>query len=151
MTDSAAGSPHTLALGGMGVDFAMTANGPLTQTTAAGGSATYALLLTGAAGLPGTVAMNCAGAPAYATCTVTPSGPPVAGSTLVTVTIATTSADLQMPLRPGERGNTAYFALMLPIGFLFMRRVRLGGMLAILLICEVAGLGGCAASRTMRE
>jgi hypothetical protein len=145
--DSAAGSPHSVTLSGMGVDFALAANGPASQTIAAGGSATYALLLTGAAGLPGSATMACTGAPAYATCTVTPTGPAIAGSTLVTVTIATTSAGVKMPVRPGQRGDEVWFALMLPVGLVFVRRARLKSMVAIVLVCGVTVLGGCAASR----
>jgi hypothetical protein len=147
VVDSAAGSPHTTALSGMGVDFALAANGPLSETVTAGGSATYALLLRGAAGLPGSATMACAGAPASTTCTVTPTGPPIAGTTLVTVTIATTSAGVAMPLRPGERGRGIWFAVLLPVGLLFVRRVGPGRMLMILMVCGVVGLAGCAASR----
>ena len=147
IVDSAAGSPHTVALAGMGVDFALAANGPVSQTITAGGSATYALLLTGAAGLPGTAAMACSGAPAYATCTVTPNGPAIAGRTLVTVTIATTAADLEIPVRPGERGPEVWFALMLPVGIVLARRRRLKGLVALILIGGAVGLGGCSASR----
>ena len=147
VVDSAAGSPHSVALSGMGVDFTLAANGPVSQTIAAGGSATYALLLRGVAGLPGTAAMACTGAPANASCMVTPSGPPIAGSTLVTVTIATTSAGVEMPVRPGDRGHEVWFAMFLPVGFVFLRRVRLGRAMPLLLVCGVIGLGGCSASR----
>jgi hypothetical protein len=147
IVDSAAGSPHTVALSGMGVDFALAANGPVSQTIAAGGSATYALMLTGAAGLPGTAAMGCTGAPASATCVVTPAGPPIARSTLVTVTIATTSAEMRMPRRPGERRHEVWLVLMLPVGLLLVRRGRLKGLVALVLVSGVVGLGGCSASR----
>jgi hypothetical protein len=148
ITDSAAGSPQTVALTGMGVDFTLAANGPVSQAIAAGGSATYALLLRGAAGLPGAAAMACSGAPANATCAVTPNGPAIAGSTLVTVTIATTSAGVEMPARPGERRTEIWFALLLPVGLIFLRRrVRLRAAMTMVLVCGVVGLGGCAASR----
>jgi len=147
IVDSAVGSPHTVALSGMGMDFALAANGPVSQTITAGSSATYALLLRGAAGLPGTAAMTCAGAPAYATCTVTPNAPSIAGTTLVTVTIATTSADLEMPVRPAERERRVWLALVLPVGLLFVRRARMGRLIAVMLVCGAIGLGGCSASR----
>jgi hypothetical protein len=147
VVDSAAGSPHTVAMSGIGVDFALAANGPVTQTIAAGGSATYALLLTGQAGLPGTAAMSCTGAPANSTCTVTPTGPTIAGTTLLTVTIATNSAGVEMPLPPGGRGREMWFALMLPVGLVLVGRARLRPTVAVLVICGAMGLGGCAASR----
>jgi hypothetical protein len=147
IVDSAVGSPHTATLSGMGVDFTLAANGPVSQAIAAGGSATYALLLKGAAGLPGPAAMACSGAPAYATCMVTPSAPAIAGTTVVTVTIATTSAGVDLPVRPGERKAEVWFALMLPVGLLFVRRARPGSIIAIVLMCGLLGLGGCGASR----
>jgi len=147
IVDSAVGSPHIVALSGMGMDFALAVNGPVSQTITAGGSATYALLLKGAAGLLGTAAMTCAGAPAYATCTVTPNAPSIAGTTLVTVTIATTSADLEMPVRPAERERGVWLALVLPVGLLFVRRARMGRLMSVMLVCGAIGLGGCSASR----
>ena len=147
VVDSAAGSPHTVALTGIGVDFSLAADGPVSQTIAAGGSATYALLLRGAVGLPGTAAMSCAGAPASATCTVTPVGPAIAGTTLVTVTIATTSAGVEMPVRPGERGREVWLAALLPMGLVFVRRARLSRVLMLAVVCGVMALGGCAVSR----
>ncbi|HKO19985.1 MAG TPA: choice-of-anchor D domain-containing protein [Acidobacteriaceae bacterium] len=147
VADSGTGSPHTVALSGMGVDFVLAANGPVSQTIAAGGNATYGLLLKAAAGLPGTAAMACAGAPAYATCTVTPNGPAISGTTLVTVTIATTSAGMEMPMRPGERRGEVLLALVLPVGLLFARRIRMGRLTVLVLVCGAIGLGGCSASR----
>jgi len=147
VADSGAGSPHTVALSGIGIDFSLAPDGPVTQTVAAGGGATYALLLRGAAGLPGTADMACAGAPAYATCTVTPSGPAIAGTTLVTVTIATASADLRIPERPGERQHEVWLAVLLPAGLMLIRRARPGAMLALLLVSSAIGLGGCSAPR----
>jgi len=147
VADSAPGSPHAVALSGIGVDFTLMANGPLSQTIVAGGSATYALLLRGSAGLPGSAAMTCGGAPANATCVVTPGAPSIAGTTLVIVTIATTSAGLEIPLRPGERGREVWLALLVPLGLVFVRRARLGSVLAVVLVCGVIALGGCMAPR----
>jgi hypothetical protein len=78
---------------------------------------------------------------------VTPAGPPIARSTLVTVTIATTSAEMRKPRRPGERRHEVWLVLMLPVGLLLVRRGRLKGLVALILASGVVGLGGCSASR----
>ena len=149
VTDSAAGAPQTLALAGIGVDFTLDANGPVSQTIAAGGSATYGLLLRGANGLPGTAAMACSGAPANATCVVTPNAPGIAGTTLIRVTIATTSAGVEMPLRPGEQKSEIWLALLLPAGLLsgLTRRLRPLPAIGLAVAIAAVGMGGCAAAR----
>jgi len=65
-TDSAASSPQSLQLTGTGVDFALAVNGSSTQTISSGSEAVYPLLLSSAAGVPGTVEFTCSGVPAYA-------------------------------------------------------------------------------------
>ena len=141
------GSSQTLTLSGIGVDFTLEPDGPVTLTVPAGTSATYALLLRGAAGLPGVATMTCAGAPTNATCTVSPQAPAIAGTTLMTVRIATSSADLRMPARPGERRNEVWLAGLLPIGLLCLSRARLRGLLALIIFCGLTALSGCSATR----
>jgi len=141
------GVAQTLTLSGIGVDYTLEPDGPVTLTIPAGASATYALLLRGAAGLPGLATMKCTGAPAYATCTVSPGAPGIAGTTLMTVTIATSSADLHMPARPGERRNEVWLAGLLPIGLLCLSRARLRGCIALIILCGVTALIGCSVAR----
>ena len=88
-TDNATNSPQTLVLSGTGVDFALASNGPASITISSGQSATYALLLTSIAGLPGTATFTCAGVPAHSTCTVNPASAALGGVTNVSVTVAT--------------------------------------------------------------
>jgi len=147
LTLTGPGSAQTLALSGIGVDFTLEPDGPVALTVSAGASATYALLLRGAAGLPGVATMTCAGAPANATCTVSPGTPAIAGTTLMTVTIATSSADLHMPARPGERHKEVWLAGLLPIGLLCVSRKRLRGWVALILLCGLSTLVGCSAAR----
>ena len=92
VADSAASSPQSLQLTGIGVDFALSASGSSSATIAAGGQAVYPLMLTSVVGVPGTVAFTCAGVPAHATCTVTPAAPALGGTTALSVTIATSVA-----------------------------------------------------------
>jgi hypothetical protein len=143
VTDSAGTSPQSLALTGMGVDFALNANGATTQTIAAGAQAVYPLLLTSAAGVPGSVALTCAGAPAYSTCVVTPSSVALGGSTVVTVTVATNIAVMHCP---GER-TMVWFAMLLPVGLFGSRRGRRLGAVAVL--CGLIALSGCMVSRVI--
>ncbi len=141
LTDNAASSPQTLNLSGVGVDFAVAADGPVTQTISSGKSATYLLLLTSVAGVPGDAAFTCSGVPANALCTVTPSSAPLyaANGTVVTVTVATgaTGARLEGPKLPWS-SRVGWLALMLPVGLVALRRRR--GLLLVLLV----GLAGCA-------
>jgi hypothetical protein len=141
VTDSAATSPQSLALTGMGVDFAVNANGSTAQTIAAGKQAVYPLLLTSMAGVPGNVLFACAGAPAYSTCVVTPSSVALGGTTPVTVTVATNIAAVHWP---AER-TMVWFAMVLPVGLIGWRRRRMLGVIAM--VCCVVMLSGCMASR----
>jgi hypothetical protein len=137
--DTAGNSPQTLALTGTGVDFSLAASGATTVTIASGGSAVYPFLLTSATGTPGVASFTCLGAPANATCTVTPSGPPLGGSTSVIVTIATGVATTH-----GMLGVERYLWLagLLPL-FGMRRRLRRGWILGLLCV----GLLGCGAGR----
>ncbi len=140
-TDNAASSPQTLALSGVGVDFALAPDGAASQTISSGQTATYLLLLTSVAGVPGNAVFTCSGVPASAVCTVTPATTPVyvAGGTVVTVTIATgvSSGALERPKMPWNR-PLGWLALVVPIGLLARRRRR--GWMVVLLV----GLAGCS-------
>jgi hypothetical protein len=157
VTDSAMSSPQTLQLTGTGIDFALTASGPTNASISAGTSATYALLLTSAVNVPGSVTFTCGPLPPHATCTVSPSNPALGGSTTITVTIATSvaGAKLELPPLPGAftpRG-AIWFALLLPGGFLCskrrMRSVRsLGSVMLLSLSVALCGaLTACSVSR----
>ena len=143
VVDSAGSSPQSLQLSGMGIDFALAANGSTTQTIAAGGQAVYPLLLTSAAGVPGVVAFTCTGAPAHSTCVVTPSSAALGGTSTVSVTVATSIAEMRLPGLPGERPLT-WLVGLLPVGLLGLgrRRWRQAAMVGCLLV-----VAGCGASR----
>jgi len=145
VVDSAPTSPQSLSLTGMGVDFALTANGSTTQTIAAGAQAVYPLLLTSAAGVPGTVAFSCAGAPAYSTCVVNPSSGSLGGTSTVTVTVATDVAAVHWP---AER-TVVWLVVTLPLGLIGFRRRRARRLRAISMMCCVIALAGCGVSRVI--
>ena len=144
--DNAGNSPQTAALMGTGVDFAVAASGPTSMTISSGQSATYALLLRSAAGLPGTVAFTCSGVPAHSTCTVNPASTGLGGTTAVTVTVATglASASVEGPRMPWER-RLVWVALALPFGLL--RRRQRGWMGRLAALIALVGLIGCASGR----
>ena len=143
VVDSAGSSPQSLQLTGMGVDFALSANGSTTATISSGGQAVYPLLLTSAAGLPGNVAFACSGMPVHATCVVNPATPAMGGTTTISVTVATSVAGAALRW-PGQQ-QMVWLAGLLPVWLLGRKRLRRLGGVAIL--CCVAALVGCGASR----
>jgi hypothetical protein len=146
-TDNAANSPQTLALTGTGIDFSLASNGPTSIAISSGQTATYALLLTSAAGLPGSAAFTCSGVPAHSTCTVNPSSAALGGTTNVSVTVATglATAALEPPRMP-SRERIVWFVMLLPFGLMLKRSRRHG---IVLLLVVLAALSGCAVGRTV--
>jgi hypothetical protein len=145
VVDNAAGSPQSLLLAGTGVDFALSASGSTTATLAAGAQAVFPLLLTSAAGVPGTVTFTCAPVPAYATCVVNPATAALGGASAVSVTIATSVAGAAAELRgfPGA-GQMVWVAGLLPL--VWVRRRR-----AVAVLSAAMLLAGCMASRIIPE
>jgi hypothetical protein len=147
VADSAASSPQSLQLTGIGVDFALAANGSTTETIAAGGEAVYPLLLSSVAGVPGTVAIACTGAPAYSTCLVNPASGALGGTETISVTVATDVASLRPFDEPGKH-PMMWLVGLLPLGLLGFSRPRRRPCLVLLAGCILA-LAGCQASRTI--
>ena len=143
VVDNAGSSPQSLPLTGMGVDFALAANGSTTATIAAGGQAVYPLLLTSAAGLPGNVAFACSGVPAHAVCTVNPATPALGATTTVTVTVATSVVGAELRWPGGQQ--MIWLAGLLPVWMVGRRHLRRLG--AVAMMCCVLLVAGCGASR----
>ncbi|HEY0263476.1 MAG TPA: choice-of-anchor D domain-containing protein [Granulicella sp.] len=140
--DNSAGSPQTLALTGTGVDFTLAAESS-TQTVSSGASAVYPLLLTSASGVPGTAVFTCTGAPANATCNVTPSSVALGtGTAVVTVTVQTGVSTSAVT----ERG-LAWLAVLLPVVLLPGRRRWHSRVLGLVVLCGLMGAMGCGSSR----
>lgn len=124
-------------------------------TVAAGQTATYNLsVTTGNSGFVGTVSVACAGAPAGATCSVSPgtvSFTTTTISTPVTITVTTTQQARLMPAPVLLKGLPFAFAAVFA-GLLggVKKRVRQAVLttLALFLICVVIGCGGGASSTT---
>ncbi|MCL5005493.1 MAG: choice-of-anchor D domain-containing protein, partial [Acidobacteria bacterium] len=71
ISDNSGSSPQTVALSGEGEDFSLAAS-TTSQTVLPGAAATYDLQLAPEGGFNQAINLSCSGAPAYATCTVTP-------------------------------------------------------------------------------
>ena len=152
VTSSAANSPHSLTMTGAGVDFALATNGSATTTVASGSVASYPLLLSSAAGVPGTATLSCLGLPANTTCVVSPASAALGGTTQVLVTVATgvTATAAARPVAAPGFGRGAALAGFLPLGLMMLwRRRRLVGLLCGLGMVASVGLGGCGAARVI--
>jgi hypothetical protein len=167
VSDNAGNSPQTLALSGMGLDFAFGTIGSTSQTVTSGQPASYSLTLTPAvAGLSNALSFACAGVPslpAYTTCTVStsPTTATLAGNAAVTVYVATgvnTSTLTGAVVLPSRTGKTTLVFAFLPAAwmvFLFRRckgRAKWHGallqiMLWIPLALVIFGAQGCSSGR----
>jgi hypothetical protein len=152
LTDDAPGGQQTVALNGTGVDFSLAANGPTSITVASGTTATFPLMLTSQAGLTGSVAFACVGAPANTVCTVNPGTGTLGSSVLLSATVQTGTSltgAVRKPSLPGRNsGEFVLFAGLPLVAFGFRR--RRGAIRALLLMGLLIGpmmLGGCGASR----
>jgi hypothetical protein len=150
VVDNAVNSPQSLQLTGTGVDFALNPNGNTTATVGAGISAVYPLILTSAAGIPGTVTFTCGPVPAHAICTVVPANPSLGGTTTISATVATSvaGATLQWPAIPNSPQGV-WLAGLVPLGLLpwiFGRRHMRRAACLLLAGCVLFALG-CGASR----
>ncbi|HLY63749.1 MAG TPA: choice-of-anchor D domain-containing protein [Terriglobia bacterium] len=112
ITDNGVGSPQTVTLSGMGTDFNVeTAPGSsAAATVTAGGTANFNLSFSGTAGFNGAVELTCSGAPALASCSITPSSLTLSGTTPTntTVSVTTTARGIippQTELRPLPPGS----------------------------------------------
>ena len=158
ISDNAAGSPQNIALTGSGVaalSVAAQSGGSTSETVNSGTSATYALVLAAGPGFSGTSSLACSGAPANATCTITPSSLTLSsgGSGNFSVSVTTT----QQVAMNQSRGPRLQFAgvglllgaFMLPI---FVKRPRLPAalmMLSVLLATfPITGCGGGPSTKT---
>lgn len=101
INDSAADSPQTVTLTGVGQDFSMSASSSSTAIVSPGQTVNYTITVAPAGGFNQTVTLTCSGAPAQSTCSVSPASVKLSGSgsapVTVTVTTAGNSASLKYP------------------------------------------------------
>jgi hypothetical protein len=114
IADNATGSPQTVAMSGVGTgaDLGLGVSGGSSQTVTAGSTATYALSI-GGRGWSGETSLTCTGAPAVASCSVTPSSLMVSATSASQVQISvTTTANTTAKLGPnGSRLSPWLWAL----------------------------------------
>lgn len=89
VNDNGPNSQQSLQLAGAGVDFQLTANGSTSLTIASGQNAVFPLLLSSAAGVPGTATIACTGLPANATCDVAPASVALGSTATISMTVLT--------------------------------------------------------------
>jgi hypothetical protein len=100
ITDSAPGSPQTLALTGMGQDFSMNSSSS-SATVTSGQTANYTVTIAPAGGFNQKVALSCTGAPALSTCSVSPGSVVLNGSTAASIMVSvSTGGSPATVLRP---------------------------------------------------
>jgi len=154
---SSTGNSEVVALTGSGIDFVASATNP-SAAVKAGGTATYLLSLGSVGGnFSDSVSFACSGAPANATCTVTPhSVIPGKSSSTVTVTVRTAGTAAALPTPSGMRDRFLAAWLFAPIGILGVllfgrsdsrKRIVQQAALAILIIALFL-LAGCAGTST---
>jgi YVTN family beta-propeller protein len=136
-------------------DFWLSPN-PTSATVTAGGPASYTLSITPAGGFNQTVSLSCTGAPALATCTVSPTSVTPDGTNAKTATVqVTTTARSVLP--PGSpfwpratgkyKGGPVFvwlliFALVMSLLAGMRRRARLGFVVMVFLVLLAAACGG---------
>ena len=158
VADSAAGAPQAAPLQGVGVDFALNANGATSVTVKSGGSAVYPLLLSSAAGTLGDAVLTCTGAPTNSTCLVVPANIPLGGSTTLTATVETgvsPSAAKTMPSNPlMAHPRSVWWVLVMPLVLLSPRLRRglrqkryLSALVGFVLSLNVLNMTGCGDGR----
>jgi hypothetical protein len=163
ISDSAPGSPHTVALSGTGEDFSISiaADSSASASVTAGQAASYKLSIIPVGGFNQGVALTCSGAPSKATCSVSPSSVTPNGSTAssVSVMVITTAPGMIMGMKTGPPSSGQFYGLcglLVLTGSLLMlarftmgrrRRVLLGAAafalgLSVLFVMAMAACGG---------
>ena len=163
VSDSALGSPHTVALSGTGQDFSIgvAAGSSALATVTAGQSASYKLGITPVGGFNQAVTLTCSGAPSEATCSLSVGSVTLNGSTAssVSVMVTTTAPGTVTGTKPVLPLSGQIYCLsgLLALAWLLAmlarfalgrrRRVSLGAAavsfgLSVVFVLFVAGCGG---------
>jgi uncharacterized repeat protein (TIGR03803 family) len=141
--------------------FSPGSGGSTSATVTAGQTATYNLLLNPAGGFSGSVSLACSGAPAQATCSISPASVTVSGASAVpfTVTVTTMAATSMASTATGRSASSSHgiagqryaflFAILLLAAFKIGTR-RAGGKRAWApigsLVCLTIALVACGGS-----
>jgi hypothetical protein len=90
-----------VTLTGTGQDFSLAASGSASATVMPGQTATYTIALTPGGGLNPIVTLTCGGAPAMATCSISPATVTLSGTTAATATVTVTTTAASQVFLPG--------------------------------------------------
>ena len=162
---AASSSAATAIIVGPTVEFTIDMT-PASLTMVSGAHATLQLTINSAATFTDTLALGCAGLPAYATCTFSTNSIKLAGGVVQKLSVVVDSGD---PLGAGPTvtshnssgplsgASNTTLACMLPAGAFFglmlwkarKHRTRFAGLLMVLGLCSSAMLSGCANSFSM--
>jgi hypothetical protein len=151
VTDTANGSPQTVALAGTAWDFSISA---ATITVAKGATGTFPVLVTGLGGFTGAVAFTCTPAMLITSCSVatTNAGPAPGASAMGSITAASFIVPPQSLKAPPPALLRQVLFIMMAMALLFMIpsvrrfRTRLGMAGAMLVFILVAGCSGSGPS-----
>jgi len=162
ISDNAPGSPQQVTLSGTGSatssgDFSL-ASSPAAATIYAGQTATYALKVTSIGSFSSPVTLACSGAPAQASCQVTPGTVTPSGATAAIATVSvTTTARVSAWPRSGPRMNLPplrvlgaaplgmwLFVLAMLVSMLLARQRRRSLLILTAALCSVLLWGACA-------
>jgi hypothetical protein len=150
LNDNAANSPQTVSLSGTGVvafTIGAPTGGSTSATVSSGGTATYNLSLTGAAGYGGTVGLACSGAPQYASCNISPLSlsltPGSAGTFAVTVTTSSTQAANQQKSTIALAGLSMLSIISISWLIRGRRKVFMSCIFCLGTAMMAFGVGGC--------
>lgn len=132
ITDNALDSPQTVALTGTGTDFSLGAatGGSTSAIVTAGQPTSYSLQINSISGFAGQVSLTCTGAPAGATCSVSPSQVNVAGAAAAfSVSVTTAAAVAAQTVTPPFSSKPHYLAawtlfVLALIGLLYLAKPR---------------------------
>jgi hypothetical protein len=128
-------------LAGIGVDFALVANGPTSLTIATGANAVYSLLMRPATTTTDLVTYSCTGAPVNTKCTAIAQYPDLSSTGTVTVTLLTGTT-------AARRVGAIAFLLPVLLGLPFCTpKRRLRGLLAVAFLALLTGAVSCGSPR----
>ncbi len=155
VSDDAAGSPQTVALGGSGGDFSIAVTPASGVSVSQGQQATYTVTLTPVGGFSQTLAVTCTNAPQLSTCSLSSNSVTLNGTSPSTLTmnVSTTAPGATAPgvrtrPRPPLRAPGSPFSWLAALGLALMvwsarrRRPALILAVAVISIMMSASCGG---------
>jgi hypothetical protein len=121
------GSPQTLSLSGTGSDFTVSSSSS-SDTIKAGATASYTLTVASVGGsFTSAVQLSCSGAPAHATCSVSPGSVTPAGTPATAIVTITTTATSALAAPPDHSQSQPIYAVWIQLQGLGLFGMMLAG------------------------